>query len=169
MKINKNKIVFIYSGSLKKYQMFDETINFFKSLSKNSKNIILFVLTRDKIEAKEKVLGIKNIKIFSLNQSDVNNYLNAADFAIMFRKNDLTNKAASPTKFAEYCLTGLDVITNSTVQDYYFMKKEIQNIHNAKQFNFDLIKKQNRKKVSEFYRKRLSREAYVMTYSKIYE
>ena len=67
MKINKNKIVFIYSGSLKKYQMFDETINFFKSLSKNSKNIILFVLTRDKIEAKEKVLGIKNIKIFSLN------------------------------------------------------------------------------------------------------
>ncbi len=169
LKINKNKIVFIYSGSLKKYQMFDETINFFKSLSKNSKNIILFVLTRDKIEAKEKVLGIKNIKIFSLNQSDVNNYLNAADFAIMFRKNDLTNKAASPTKFAEYCLTGLDVITNSTAQDYYFMKKEIQNIHNVKQFNFDLIKKQNRKKVSEFYRKRLSREAYVMTYSKIYE
>ena len=82
---------------------------------------------------------------------------------------DLTNKAASPTKFAEYCLTGLDVITNSTAQDYYFMKKEIQNIHNVKRFNFDLIKKQNRKKVSEFYRKRLSREAYVMTYSKIYE
>ena len=42
----------------------------------------------------------------------------------MIRKDDLTNNTASPTKFAEYCLTGLQVITNSSVKDFISLKSK---------------------------------------------
>ncbi len=54
LKIKKSQIVFVYSGGLQKYQMFDETINFFKSIRKTKKDSLLLVLTKEKNEAKKK-------------------------------------------------------------------------------------------------------------------
>ena len=171
LQINAKDLVFVYSGSLKRYQMFDETIRFFKSILRKRNNAILLILTKDTSIAREKVSKIKNVKVMSIKHQEVNSYLNASDLAIMIRKKDMTNKAASPTKFAEYCLTGLDVITNTSEMDYLNMKKEVNNIHNfeSKYFSIDSLKKSNRKKTASYYKTKISKEAFINTYKKLYE
>ena len=136
LKIKKTSKVFVYSGSLKKYQMFEETINFFKKLNKIYNDLYFIILTNDISEAKKMLNGDTNILTYSVNQDKVNEFLNASDYAIMIRKDDLTNNTASPTKFAEYCLTGLQVITNSSVKDFYKFKNQVCNIINLDDFKF---------------------------------
>ena len=164
LKIQNKTRVFIYSGSMKKYQNFPETVKFFESINKKFSDVLLIVLTQDKKIA-EKIIGLspKNIIIKSVNYNEVNFYLNAADFALMFRNNDLTNKAASPTKFAEYCLSGIKIITTSAVIDFNKYKKSCDNILDVNDF------KVNRKKVSNFYKKNISRESFMDIYKQIYD
>jgi len=47
--------------------------------------------------------------------NDVPNYLNAADFAIIWRDNNLVNNVASPSKFSEFSVNGLPVLHNGSV------------------------------------------------------
>jgi len=44
---------------------------------------------------------------------EVTKYLNAVDFAVVWRDNNIVNKVASPVKFSEYVCTGLPVIANN--------------------------------------------------------
>ena len=169
LKIKQKSKVFIYSGSLKKYQMFEETINFFKKLNKIYNDLYFIILTNDISEAKKMLNGDINILIYSVNQDKVNEFLNASDYAIMIRKDDLTNNTASPTKFAEYCLTGLQVITNSSVKDFYKFKKQVCNIINLDDFKFIKITNKKRLKISNFYKKKISRECFLGDYKRLYE
>ena len=170
LKIKENTIVFIYSGSLKLYQNFNKTIDFFKKQYSIHNNIFLIVLTQNMKEAKEVVGKDKNIIIKSVLYEQVNNYLNAADFGILIRNNDSTNFAASPTKFAEYCMSGLKVITTSSVRDYFkYSREKIKNIIEIDKFN--ILSKPNfdRKKIASFYIKEISRESYLSEYKQIYD
>ena len=169
LKIKKTSKVFVYSGSLKKYQMFKETINFFKKLNKSYNDLYFIILTNDISEAKKMVSGNLNILTYSVNQDKVNEFLNASDYAIMIRKDDLTNNTASPTKFAEYCLTGLQVITNSSVRDFYKFKKQVCNIIDLNDFKFTKITNKKRLKISNFYKKKISRECFLEDYKRLYE
>ena len=45
-------------------------------------------------------------------------WLNAADLGILLRADDPVNRVASPTKFAEYALTGLPVAMSAGIGDY---------------------------------------------------
>ena len=42
-------------------------------------------------------------------------YLSAADAAIIWREQGITNKVASPVKFSEYVCCGLPIITNDSI------------------------------------------------------
>ena len=168
MKFDKSSIIFIYSGSLKKYQMIDETLTFFKSFYLKNKNCHLIILTKDKKCAESIIKGFKNILCISTKQSNVNDYLNAADFALMIRKNDQTNQAASPTKFSEYCLSGLNVITNSSVTDFYKYKKEVSNILDINNLKLPNLNFKNRNEIANFYKSRLSRESFFQIFKEIY-
>ena len=170
LKIKENTIVFIYSGSIKQYQNFNKTIDFFKKQYSIHNNIFLIVLTQNIKEAKEVVGKEKNIVIKSVLYEQVNNYLNAADFGILIRNNDSTNFAASPTKFAEYCMSGLKVITTSSVRDYFkYSREKIKNIIEIEKFNILFKSNFNRKKIASFYIKEISRESYLSEYKKIYD
>lgn len=47
-----------------------------------------------------------------VNHEDVLKALSSADFGILWRKNNTTNKVASPTKFSEYLQAGLRIFAN---------------------------------------------------------
>ena len=49
--------------------------------------------------------------------AEINDFLNAADFGFILRERNEINRVAFPTKFAEYCLTGLPVIIGDAVPD----------------------------------------------------
>ena len=59
---------------------------------------------------------------------EVNSYLNAADAGFLLREQNPLNEVASPTKFAEYCLTGLPVIMQNTVKDAFEMARSLGNL-----------------------------------------
>jgi hypothetical protein len=48
---------------------------------------------------------------------EINGFLNAADAGFLLRAHNAINRAAFPTKFAEYCLAGLPVIIDDAVPD----------------------------------------------------
>ncbi|WP_085906824.1 hypothetical protein [Kiloniella majae] len=128
LKIPEDETLFIYSGSLAPYQCFEETVTLFSQINKKNPKTHLLILTPDQEKARKflkKTLDNNNWQVESANVNAVNSYLNAADAGIMLRKPVQTNLVASPTKFAEYVLTGLRVIMNDNVADSSKIAHEI--------------------------------------------
>ena len=69
---------------------------------------------------------------------EVNSYLNAADAGFLLREQSPLNEVASPTKFAEYCLTGLPVIMQNTVKDAFEMARSLGNLIELTDFGMHL-------------------------------
>jgi len=66
--------------------------------------------------------------------------LNMADYAFLLREDEPINNQASPTKFAEYALTGLRIIISENVGDYTeYVKKE----------NIGIVYKNNRELIQQ--------------------
>jgi hypothetical protein len=131
--------VLIYSGGMNKYQCFSECVDYFKKLLKKDESWHFLVLTTELKQAKVFIKETKNIILKKVPFNEVNQYLNAADKGLIFReKNDL-NRAASPTKFAEYALSGLSIYFSKEIGDLEFYAQQIgiknqdlNNIHNLK-------------------------------------
>jgi len=117
------KMVFLYSGRLDKpWQIPEEVFSTFKHIYAHIPNSFFIVLTPDKDIAKQLFAknGIPESSFFTTyaRLEEINNYLNATDYGILFRENLPINNQASPTKFAEYILAGLKVIISEGVGDF---------------------------------------------------
>ena len=126
-----DKIVFVYLGSYRKYQMVEETIKIFIDIKKQLNSAHLLILTSHR-EVFLKALEISGLEkseftIESVSQNQVQNYLCAADFGFLLRDNSLVNKVSSPTKYAEYLMSGLPVLITEGVGDY----SEFTALHNT--------------------------------------
>ena len=119
-KIKSNQKVFVYSGSMVGYQSFDLHIEFYKNILSDNNNF-LFILTNHIQIARSYFNNFDNERVIikSVNFLKVNDYYNLADFGILIRNNNLLNRVSSPTKFGEYCLSGLKVIMNKNVKQCY--------------------------------------------------
>lgn len=169
--VSGGQVLYTYVGSLAPYQRFEDTISNFSKIAKLNEKAALLVLTPDtdkaKVQLEQAIPGRYILKHASFNE--INGYLNASDVAYMLRDATPTNRVATPTKFAEYCLTGLPVIMNSAVEACYQMAKEVGNIieekHSEQSLNMATF---NRKNISSHHRPRLSREGQVIFYSRLY-
>lgn len=123
-----SKLIFVYSGSYRKYQKAEETIRLFTEIKARFSDAFFLLLTGH-ADAFRKHLTEANLKpddylILSLNQSEVHDYLCRADIAFLLRDDTPLNRAASPTKFAEYCMAGLPVLVSEGVGDFTKMAAE---------------------------------------------
>lgn len=106
--------VYVYSGSLSKWQMFTETVLLFSKISVADPSARLLVLTPDKKKAE---IAIKNkvrigtYVVRTVRQDEIYSYLAACDFGFLLRENNIVNNVAFPIKFGEYISAGLAVIT----------------------------------------------------------
>lgn len=122
----KGRFVFVYSGSTYPWQCIDEMLLFFDRV-RNAKqfaglNVLFLMLTWDRsFSVKEKcdALGISDGAIVErkLSQAEVSHVLQSADVGMLFRRNVTTNLVASPTKAAEYLLSGLPILCTPYVGD----------------------------------------------------
>jgi glycosyltransferase involved in cell wall biosynthesis len=121
--------VYVYSGSLVSYQCFDEMASLFQAWSAADPQARLLVLTPDADAARQRLahLDPDAARVTGAQFDTVNDYLNAADAAFMLRRPSLVNRVASPTKFAEYCLTGLPVIMTDAVEEAWRTSGELGN------------------------------------------
>ena len=120
LNISAEKKVYLYSGSMIAYQSLKEQYEQYDLLLKDLNNIII-IATSDPDIAKVyfKKLISERFIITSVSFEQMNSYYNLADFAFLLRENKQLNFVASPTKFGEYCLTGIPVIMNDTVNQAY--------------------------------------------------
>jgi hypothetical protein len=107
--------------------------------------------------------------IVSVDYEKMNEIYNLADFAFMLREPKILNWVASPTKFGEYCLTGLAVILNNTIEQATENAKKIgnnieeSNILNAEKLTND-VRHLIASKSKEIYSRGSSSEVYPLAY-----
>ena len=161
-----NDQIFIYSGSLASYQSINLQMNFYDKILKDVRNFIIFTTTD--VDLAKKLYTHKfpvRFIILNIPFSEMNNYYNMADFAILLREDKQLNNVASPTKFGEYCLSGLPVIMNDTVNQSVDFSKKIGNYHNWQSIHFDKYKDEYRQTISKksidfFSRKELNKKYF---------
>lgn len=131
LSIEKN-YVFVYSGGIFDWQCIEETLKLFDNI-RNSKqfegyNPLLMMFIWDNRFSLKKMtekmdIAMDNIFVFSFDQKELGNYLQACDVGIVLRHNLTTNLVASPTKIAEYFSSGLPIITTDYIGDVSEMVK----------------------------------------------
>jgi glycosyltransferase involved in cell wall biosynthesis len=117
--LDKDDLVFIYSGSTAGWQSFGILYPVIKKIFHSQPRARLFFLSEkdDNIErlSVEFPGRIQNKKV---KPSEVPDYLMAADYGLLLREQSITNQVASPVKFAEYLACGLRVIISGQLGDY---------------------------------------------------
>ena len=128
LNITNDKVIYLYSGSMIAYQSLEEQYRQYEQLLKKPCSVIL-IATSDPEIAKIffKALISDRLIITSVSFEEMNSYYNLADFAFLMREKKQLNFVASPTKFGEYCLTGLPVIMNDTVDQAYSVSRDLGN------------------------------------------
>lgn len=123
--------VLLYSGGLQPYQRFPDLVEAFGRYRRQEPEAHLLVLTPARDEAVRRLsarLPEDGWQVRSAPLDEMNRYLNAADAAFLLRHPTPTNRAASPTKFAEYCLAGLPVIMTEAVPDAHRLAAGLGNL-----------------------------------------
>lgn len=120
--------LFVYSGSMIGYQAIDRLIEF--AVTIHNLGFYLLVLTKDanKFEREyREQFPASRVFVKSVEYEEMSKYYCAADFGILLRDNTSTNRVASPTKFGEYCMTGLKIIHNNTIGQVIRITGELGN------------------------------------------
>jgi len=124
-----NRKVIVYSGGLETpWHIPSKIFELFSGLHANDENYFLIVLSPDTGIAEKYMDKFAITKdsalIISVSNSEVVKYLCASDIALLLRDDVPMNNVASPSKFAEYIMTGLPVIISQNVGDFSdFVKK----------------------------------------------
>lgn len=123
-----DRIVFVYLGSYRKYQMAEETIQLFAQIKQHISEAHFLILTSHGSlfsNALHKAGILKSdFTIIGVPQEEVRNYLCTADFGFLLREDSVVNNVASPTKFAEYLMSGVPAILTHCIGDYSEFTRE---------------------------------------------
>ncbi len=116
-----DRLVVVYSGAFRDWQMPQETIRCFKRIQKIHPNAFFLCLTPDTEDFsalldKEQVAASDRL-VCRVAHSEIEKYLTLGDVGILLREENPLNAYSCPTKFAEYLACGLHVITTFTIRD----------------------------------------------------
>ncbi|NEM98890.1 glycosyltransferase family protein [Pontibacter burrus] len=112
-------IVLVYSGSTAGWQSFNLLKSFLLPILDSCLNMkVIFLSKSDENNLFLQEQYPKQVSIKWVSPGEVNKYLAIADYGILIRENTVTNQVASPTKFAEYLISGLGVIISPELGDY---------------------------------------------------
>tara|TARA_Y100001970_G_C14075230_1_gene771622 strand:- start:211 stop:1152 length:942 start_codon:yes stop_codon:yes gene_type:complete len=179
------KTVVVYSGSMSKYQRFNEMVDFFHNFHKINSNSFFLILSQMQYHSDiEKILtskGVlkKNYYLCQVSHNEVNSYLSCSDIGLLFREDITLNNVASPTKFLEYLATGIYPIISSNIGDtekivneldYGFIIKDLNFYGDIDQITSDYNNKKSRRiQVSLLTRIKYNWHKSLKKIEKIYE
>jgi hypothetical protein len=167
--ITNDKLVYLYSGSMIAYQSLYEQYKQYELLLKNTDNIILIATSEpDVAKCFFENLISERLIITSVSFEEMNAYYNLADFAFLIRERKQLNFVASPTKFGEYCLTGLPVIMNNTVDQAFSVSKKLGNYVSHSDLAAKPFSDNQRMKISDESKQFYSRQILSLKYVKLY-
>jgi hypothetical protein len=165
----RNDIVLVYSGSTAGWQSFYLLEDFLTPLLTENKNVkVVFMSGKDeKIDAL--VAKFKQqVQRLWVPHEQVQEVLQYADYGILIREQTITNKVASPTKFAEYLSAGLQILISPELGDYStFVKQQNcgQVIESSSNITFQKTtatqRQHNLKLVEQYFTKKSQKEQYL--------
>lgn len=117
-----NRFVIAYVGSFGGWYLTDAMADFFKAAKEKNTDSFAMILTQSNAETIAGLLknhGLTETDFFisKVSPSEIPRYLSAADAAISFIKPCFSKLSSSPTKIAEYLISGVPVISNRGVGD----------------------------------------------------
>lgn len=183
LKINSNKFVLGYVGSIGTWYMLDEMLDFFKVLLK-SKNDAIFLFVSgenpENIYLKAEKFGISReyIRIKSVLHHEVATYITLFSASIFFIRPTFSKKASSPTKQGELMAMGIPIICNSGVGDTERVVRQYkagnvidefdENVYKNTDLNFTEFDLETTKKGAvEFYGLEMGVKRYLSVYKKL--
>lgn len=114
----------VYSGSTAGWQSFDLLKPLLThALDAQPEVHVLFLSKRDANNSALEAAYPGRVEVKWLDHAQVAGELAKCDYGIMVRERTITNRVASPTKFAEYLSSGLKVITNEGLGDFSALVK----------------------------------------------
>ena len=112
-------IVLVYSGSSAGWQSFNLATKLLSDVFEKNDNVKLLWLTNNLNENTDFVKKFRTrIKTHWTEPEKVRNYLLGSDYGLLYRENSVTNQVASPVKFGEYLVCGLNVIISENLGDF---------------------------------------------------
>ena len=140
---NQADLVLVYSGSVSGWQSFGMLKPLMNDFLKQDQNNKLVFLSNEDVIIQELISKFPDqVSRKWLKHEEVTNFLLACDWGILIREQSVTNKVASPTKFAEYLSAGLPVIISENLGDYTeFVKNNDCGIIYSEQKSLSISKK----------------------------
>ncbi|MEN8139365.1 MAG: glycosyl transferase, partial [Bacteroidota bacterium] len=116
--LNEQDILLVYSGSIADWQALDDLESILARFLENKKVKVLFLS-----KPHETIVNLQKKypdRIYRkwVSPVEVPKYLALGDYGILLRKNNWTNRVASPVKFAEYLSVGLKVLISDNIGDF---------------------------------------------------
>lgn len=116
---SEENIVLVYSGSVAGWQSLKLVDRFLISLMSKYENVRVLFLANVKLEEMKVYSRFpQRIQRKWLCPEEITRTLTCCDYGILIREKSVTNKVASPTKFAEYLVAGLPVLISEDLGDY---------------------------------------------------
>lgn len=118
MGFSEEDVVIVFSAGKGEWQSFDCFYDFFKNQMKSKLNLKLLILSENNSYVKnlKDEFGNRIIQKF-VKPNEVRKHLLSADYGWLVRHSSVTNKVASPVKFAEYLSCGLKVLISPALGD----------------------------------------------------
>lgn len=111
-------LVLVYSGSVSGWQSFSLLKPLMLAFLNESEHHKLVFLSNEEETINELIQQFpQQVSRRWLKHEEVTSFLLACDWGILIREQSITNKVASPTKFAEYLSAGLPVIISENLGD----------------------------------------------------
>lgn len=113
------KIRVVYSGGTGAWQSFEKVVDLLDELMSKQNNIEALFLTRENEFLSELINKYPSRCARKwLKHDEVFNELSSCDYGILIREDKVTNRVASPVKFAEYLNAGLKVLISPNIGDF---------------------------------------------------
>lgn len=168
---NADDIIIVYSGSSASWQSFKLIDTLLSDILSKQEKVKVLLLT-DKINPESSLLKqfTEKVKTNWLNTNEVPAALMACDYGLLYREKSITNKVASPVKFAEYLACGLNVIISNDLGDYSnFTLKHNCGLTNPENHVFKPISYQNKLNNNTLAKKHFLKHVFEEAYKRISE
>ncbi len=112
--------VFVYAGSLARYQCIDETLEAFRIAQSITPEASLMFLTSDQEKARTLVSrhGITNVSVGYAEKDELPTILSQAKYGFVIRDDSAINRVSTPTKISTYIANGVIPVYSPTIEAF---------------------------------------------------
>lgn len=129
--------IFIYAGSLEKWQNFENTVRYYKLIEEKVPDAKFNVFVKDIDEAK-KILNkysVKNYDIAYVGKDALTNEIRRAKFGFCLREDVTVNRVATPTKLSNYISNGVMPVYSECLSSFHGQAKSSSFCFNVNEQN----------------------------------